>query len=279
MHTNRNPFHGYRDPRATHAVGEILGYRRDGRPIYAIAGGATDPATGDGNGGTGDGTQGGQQGTGQPGNTGQQGGSQQGTQGGQNGQQSGDGQQGQTNGDNGEDELAKLDPAALAKMVRDLRAENAASRTNAKQSAAAEAREQLAQEIGKALGLVKSDDDKADPAKLAEQVSAAQQAQRAAAVELAVYKAAGKHGADPDALTDSRTFLDRVSKLDPTASDFPAKVADAVKKAVEDNPRYRAAGQAPPRSGAPLPGGTGSKGSTGPKSLHDAVAARIAGNG
>ncbi len=47
------------------------------------------------------------------------------------------------------DELAALDPATLAKMVRDLRTEKAAGRTNAKTKAANEARQQLAQDIGK----------------------------------------------------------------------------------------------------------------------------------
>ncbi|MER6894506.1 hypothetical protein, partial [Amycolatopsis sp. NPDC000740] len=132
------------------------------------------------------------------------------------------------------DELAALDPATLAKMVRDLRAENASDRTSAKTKAADEARQQFAQDIGKALGLVAGDDDKADPAKLAEQVTAEQQRARAAAVELAVFKSAGPLGADPTALTDSRAFLSAVEKLDHAAADFADKVGAAITKAVTD---------------------------------------------
>ncbi|MET8846625.1 hypothetical protein [Amycolatopsis sp. NPDC004625] len=167
------------------------------------------------------------------------------------------------------DDLAALDPATLAKMVRDLRTENAADRTNAKTKAADEARQQLAQDIGKALGLVAGDDDKADPAKLAEQVTAEQQRSRAAAVELAVFKSAGPLGADPAALVDSRAFLSAVEQLDPTAADFADKVGAAITKAVTDNPKLRAAGQVPPRSSGQHAGGSGEKPAA--KSLTDAI--------
>ncbi|MBB5853971.1 hypothetical protein ACFQ05_11740 [Amycolatopsis umgeniensis] len=166
------------------------------------------------------------------------------------------------------DELAALDPATLAKMVRDLRTENAADRTNAKTKAADEARQQLAQDISKALGLV-ADDDKADPAKLAEQVTAEQQRTRAASVELAVFKSAGQLGADPAALVDSRAFVSAVEQLDPTAADFADKVGAAITKAVTDNPKLRAAGQAPPRSSGQHAGGPGEKPAA--KSLTDAI--------
>lgn len=166
------------------------------------------------------------------------------------------------------DELAALAPATLAKMVRDLRAENATDRTSAKTKAADEARQQLAQDIGKALGLV-ADDGQADPAKLAEQVTAEQQRARAAAVELAVFKSAGPLGADPAALVDSRTFLSAVEQLDPTATDFADKVGAAITKAATDNPKLRAAGQAPPRSSGQHAGGSGEKPAA--KSLTDAI--------
>ncbi|MER6663233.1 hypothetical protein ABT256_01690 [Amycolatopsis japonica] len=167
------------------------------------------------------------------------------------------------------DDLAALDPATLAKMVRELRTENASDRTTAKTKAADEARQQLAQDIGKALGLVAGDDDKADPAKLAEQVTGEQQRARAAAVELAVFKSAGPLGADPAALVDSRAFLSAVEQLDPTAADFADKVGAAITKAVTDNPKLRAAGQAPPRSSGQHAGGSGEKPAA--KSLTDAI--------
>lgn len=168
----------------------------------------------------------------------------------------------------GDDELASKSPDELAKMIRDLRKENGSARQNAKQAAADEAKQNLAQDIGKALGLVK-DDEPADPNKLAEQLTSEQQRARSAALELAVYKTAGKHGADPDALTDSRAFLAQVESLDPADEKFGEKVDQAIKKATESNPKLRAQGQAPPRSSGQHAGGTG--GSQRPKSLTEAL--------
>jgi hypothetical protein len=59
-------------------------------------------------------------------------------------------------------------------------------------------------------------------------------------VELAVYKTAGKHGGDPDALLDSRGFANAVAKLDPASDTFAADVEKAVKQAVEANPKLAA---------------------------------------
>src|SRR5690606_35142158 len=105
------------------------------------------------------------------------------------------------------------DPDALKAMIADLRKENAASRTNAKAQAADEARQALVQELGKALGLVKDGEDAPKPEELTAQVQAAQQAAREAAIELAVFKAAPTHQGDPNALLDSRTFLEKVAAL------------------------------------------------------------------
>jgi len=66
-----------------------------------------------------------------------------------------------------------------------------------------------------------------------------QAAERARAVELAVLRAAGRNGADGDALLDSRSFLDSLKDIDP--SDATA-IADAVKAAVTANSRYAAPG-------------------------------------
>jgi len=59
---------------------------------------------------------------------------------------------------------------------------------------------------------------------------------RQAKTELAVYKAAGKHGADADALLDSRGFLAKLADIDP--SDTKA-IDKAIKDAVEDNPKLK----------------------------------------
>ncbi|MGD6750984.1 hypothetical protein [Streptomyces sp. BH105] len=82
--------HPFKHPSATHHAMEVLGYRRNGSPIYAIAGGS-----GEGEGGSGsDGSeQSGQSGTGgdqSAGQAGDQGGQQSGQESGQSGSESGD---------------------------------------------------------------------------------------------------------------------------------------------------------------------------------------------
>lgn len=147
------------------------------------------------------------------------------------------------------------DPAALKAMIADLRKENASSRTNAKQAAADEARKDLAQQIGKALGLV-ADDETPDPAKLAGEIETVKTENRSLAVELAIYKNLPQHGGSPAALTDSRAFLAKVADLDSKAEDFTTQVINAAKAAVTANPTLKAAPVAT-RSSIPGAGGTG----------------------
>ncbi|MFD7858560.1 hypothetical protein ACFV6B_30410 [Streptomyces microflavus] len=129
----------------------------------------------------------------------------------------------------------------------------------------------LAQKAG-----IDLDDGKADPEKLAQQLTASQDKARQSAVELAVYRAAGKHSADADALLDSRGFLKQVDGLDPDADDFTTKVGDAVKAAVESNPKLKTAPAPPARSGTEMTGR--GEGARKPTTLADAVAARMRGN-
>lgn len=116
--------------------------------------------------------------------------------------------------------------------------------------------------------------DKADPTKLAEQLAARETALRETTVENAVLKAAPRNGADGPALTDSREFMRKVNALDPADEKFATKVADAIKKAVTDNPRY-AATTGPRKSGGPIPNGGGGNGGK-PTNLTDAIAAGLA---
>lgn len=168
--------------------------------------------------------------------------------------------------------VESLDPA-VQKMITDLRGEAAASRTNAKATAAQEAEAALAQKIGQALGLVKDGDDAPKPEELTAQVATSQAAARAAQVELAVYKAAAAANADPQALLDSRSFLDAVKDADPADA---TAITAAITKAITDNPRLKAT-QAAARSGGDLAGGTGEGRSKTPMSLADAVSGAYAG--
>lgn len=79
-----------------------------------------------------------------------------------------------------------------------------------------------------------------------------------AVTELAVHKAAARHGGDPEALLDSRAFLARVKELDPTSPDYAAQIAEHIKAAIAENPRL-AAGTPTSRSGGEIKGGTGEK--------------------
>lgn len=133
------------------------------------------------------------------------------------------------------------DPAKARAEIERLRRENGAARTTAKQQAADEAKQALAQEIGRALGLVQDDKQQADPAELAAQIGKLTDGNKALAIENAILKAAPKHGADVGALTDSRTFLAKAEQLDPTAADFGDKLSELIKSAVADNPKLKAA--------------------------------------
>ncbi|WP_327671831.1 MULTISPECIES: hypothetical protein [unclassified Streptomyces] len=156
------------------------------------------------------------------------------------------------------------DPTAtIARLQKELKAANgdaAKARTTAKKAAADEARNEIVQELGKALGLIKDDKDAPlDPAALKAQVESATAAHRSTALELAVYRGAGKAGVDPDAITDSRSFMASIKDLDPSDEGFAKAVAAAMKKAAEDNPKLKAASQAPARNSSDFSGSTGGR--------------------
>ncbi|MFE2019881.1 hypothetical protein ACFW9O_17780 [Streptomyces sp. NPDC059499] len=162
--------------------------------------------------------------------------------------------------DTGELDLSTLDPR-VQKMIADLRGEAGKARTVAKQNAAAEARQELAQDIGKALGLVQ-DDKATTPEELTQQLRESQQhlgsAQEqavAAQMELHVYRTAHRLGADADALLDSRSFCDEIDSIDPgdDPKAFNAAVEKAIRGAIQRTPSLRARAG---RSGADLSGGS-----------------------
>ncbi|WP_309029127.1 hypothetical protein [Streptomyces alfalfae] len=164
--------------------------------------------------------------------------------------------------DSGESSEARV--ARLEKELKAANAEAGKARTTAKKQAAEDARKQLAEEIGKALGLVKEDAAETDPAKLLEQLKAeqtkagsAEEAAIAARVEATVVRTAFGLGIDGDKLLDSRSFCEQVDDLDPSD---PAKFRESLKKlitkAAEKNPAVRLQSSAG-RSGPDLSGGTG----------------------
>lgn len=86
-----------------------------------------------------------------------------------------------------------------------------------------------------ALGVENAGSKAPDVDAITAQLQQAQAAERARAVELAVLRAAGRNGADGDALLDSRQFLNSLDGVDPNDA---AAITDAVKAAVTANPRY-----------------------------------------
>lgn len=238
----------FRHPLATHAAGTVLGYRANGRPVYAIAGG---DGTGEGDGGAGG----------------------DGGQGGEGGQPQGNGEQDPTGQQQGAEDVSTL-PAWAQKAIADARAEAGKSRTVAKANAARDAEQALAQKIGQALGLVQGD-QQATPEQLTQQLAESQKSARDTAVHLAAYKAAQSENARADRLLNSRSFTDRLAALDPAAADFGEQLKAAIKAEVDTDPdlyKTRPAGAV--RGGADF-GGTGS-GDRKPTNLNAAIAARLA---
>lgn len=166
------------------------------------------------------------------------------------------------------------DPKAAEAEILRLRKENGAERVNAKQTAADEARKELANTIGKALGLV--EDETIDPAKLTESLTTAQREAKQARVELAVFRNAATAGGDPAALLDSSSFLASLAAVDPSDS---AAVSAAIQSAIAANPRLGAA-SADPKAPAPNPAqGSSASGSGTPAQLTEQDVDRLAAAG
>lgn len=103
----------------------------------------------------------------------------------------------------------------------------------------------------------------------------AQEAAQTRALELAVVRTAPGKGANPDALLDSLSFKQAVSKLDPSAADFGTALEAAITSAIESNTSLRAAPGGPRRSGgAEFTGGAGGSNGERPKNLRAAFGAR-----
>lgn len=166
------------------------------------------------------------------------------------------------------------DPKAAEAEIKKLRQENGAARTNAKAQAAEDARKELAQTIGKALGLVQ--DEPIDPAKLTESLTTAQADAKKARVELAIFRTASTAGGDPAALLDSASFLKSLDGIDPSDS---AAISAAVAEAVAANPRLGAA-SSEPRSPAPNPAqGSSATGAGGAAQLTEADVEKLSAAG
>ncbi|WP_420032240.1 hypothetical protein ACN2WE_05100 [Streptomyces sp. cg28] len=168
-----------------------------------------------------------------------------------------------------------FDPAKFQKLVENLRGDVAAEKAK-REAAEQKAKDDQAafmKKVAGAFGIETDEQKPPTPEELAKQLEesrgetkASRDETRQMQVELAVYRTAARHGGDPDALLDSRTFAKVVAKLDPSAGDFDDAVGKAVKAAVEGNAKLAAKQPEPtpkpetaPAGGADMGGSTGSK--------------------
>lgn len=226
-------------------AGRIIGYRRNGLPIRLAAGGAE---AGDGSGGADD------TGDGPP-----------------------PGESSQDDATSSKPEIkGEYDPD---RAMRDLgKARDDAKREKDLRLKTEQDQQAKLDAVLVALGL--KPDPKTDPAataaKVAKELTDAQARIGELTIENALFKLAGKAGADVDALTDSRTFMKQLAALDPSATDFEKTVGQAIRDAVKSNPKLALGGQGPARQGADHNGGTGAR--QRPTGLGAAIAARMNGN-
>lgn len=245
----------YRHPLATHAVGTVLGHRRDGRPIYAIAGG-------DGTG------EGGAPGAPAPAAPAPAVPAAPPAPAAPAPVPAGPAPGAPAAPPQGEPQDVAGLPQWAQDHIRSLRTEAADYRTRAQgqpQAPATPPQEPAAPA---------ADGDVSRLPQWAQRIVTDSQATaRQAAVQAAVYTTAATAGADPAALLDSTSAMAALAAVDPAD---PAAVTAAITAAVTANPRLAA------KPGGPARGGTDFGGTPPPEqrpaNLQDAIAARLAAN-
>lgn len=166
---------------------------------------------------------------------------------------------------------ARNDAVKYRTQLAEKQAEQPVTAGPSPEEIAAQAKAELAQQIGKALGIVE-EEKPVDPKDMIDRLSAEKDAtakerdaerelHRRALRELGVHRTSLKQGADGDALLDSRSFLRSIKDLDPDAEDFSTVLAERITQAIEDNPKFKAASLVgpPARSGGEFTGGPGGR--------------------
>jgi citrate synthase len=125
---------------------------------------------------------------------------------------------------------------AVAKIVKELRDEAAKARI-AGNTVKTEAEARM-KAVAQALGL---EGETPDPVKLAAERDASKAEVRQLRTEGKVRSLASKVSADAEALLDSRSFVQAIAALDPTAADFDTAVTAAMTAALASNPKLKIA--------------------------------------
>lgn len=159
------------------------------------------------------------------------------------------------------------DPEKAASLIAGLRADKAAADQRVQDAVAeavANAQTDLAQKIGKSLGLV-AEDSPASAEELTASIREKDDTITAQATQIqeltatnAVLRFADRLNADVDELSDSSSFQRKIGALDTSASDYDSQVEALIKAAVDQNARFRktqvasrSGGATPPSGGQP----------------------------
>lgn len=186
-----------------------------------------------------------------------------------------------------DDMVAKAD-----RRLKRLRRENAKYRTRlrdleknqdtavktAAQEAEERAAEQIAENLLKALGIDLDEDSEATPEEIIEllqqeldETSTERQQYsekaRRNSVDLAVFRAGTKLGANVDELDDSRAFRNAIDALDPDEDDFQDQVYEVIEDFMAKNRRFQKRPAAPKRSGGDMSAGNADPSSGDPNSI------------
>jgi len=173
----------------------------------------------------------------------------------------------------------------LRREVEKARKDAARARTSAREAAVQEARDALAKELARTLGI---QGEEITPEQLQKQLADAQAGREsamgdalAAQIELTVYRTAAAAGADAERLLDSRAFCSAVDELDVDPTDrkaFTAAVRQLITEHLDAHPTLRAT-PAAGRSSTTTPPAGAPQARKRAGSLSEAVAARLAGRG
>lgn len=162
--------------------------------------------------------------------------------------------------------------------LRDLERNQDTAVKTAAQQAEEKAAEQIAENLLKALGIDLDEDSEASPEEIIEllqqeldETSTERQQYsekaRRNSVDLAVFRAGTKLGANVDELDDSRAFRNAIDALDPDEDDFQDQVHEVIEDFMSKNRRFQKRPAAPKRSGGDMSAGNADPSSGDPNSI------------